>query len=114
MQEKKPDLTNFKNIFNYVIYGLAGIVSVLYFSSARKDDKIADNLQKNLDECNEESKEYRKNNQKLIDKAYDLKQENLAKDTMLKKSAEAFDSIAVENLKEQAEPYIKNLKKYTK
>lgn len=113
-QQKKPDLTNFKNIFNYVVYGLAAVVSVLYLKSGTKDDKIVESLEQSIKDCNDEKKGYIKNNQRLIDKAYNLEQISREKDTMLVKSAEAFDSIAVRNLKEQTDPYIKKIKQYTK
>lgn len=111
MEGKKPDLTNFKNIFNYMVYGLAGIVSLLYFTGTEKDAKIYETINASLKSCEEENKEYRANNQKLIDKAYNLEKSNAQKDTMLLKSAEAFDSIALHTLKRQTTPYINKIKK---
>ena len=112
MEEKKPDLTNFKNIFNYVVYGLAAIVSLLYFNGTSKDDKIYETINASLKICQEDNKRFQLNNQRLIDRAYNLEQTNAQKDTMLIRSAEAFDSISLQKLKQQAGPYIQKIKKF--
>jgi len=108
--EKKPDLTNFKNIFNYVVYGLAGIVSVLWLRSTFKEDHLVTNLQDQVDKCEEENREYRGDNRRLIEKAYNLEQTNLKKDTIIMNA----DSISAEKLKSKAQPLLNKIKKFTK
>ncbi len=108
--EKKPDLTNFKNIFNYVVYGLAGIVSILYLKGNSKENEVVDTINKALEKCEEENSEYRADNRTLIQKAYNLQQTNLKKDTIIKNA----DSVSAEKLKKKAEPFLNKIKKFTK
>ena len=107
--EKKPDLTNFKNIFNYVIYGLAGIVSVLWLRSNFKEDNLVTNLQDQIDNCEQENREYRSDNRELIQNAYNLKQSNLKKDTIIMTA----DSVSAQKLKSKAQPFLNKIKKFS-
>ena len=110
MEEKKPDLTNFKNIFNYVVYGLAGIVSLLYFRANSKDSEVVTAINASLETCEEQNAEHRKTINDLLYTAYNLKKTN---DT-LKKSAQVSDSVSAQSLKQKAEPYINKIKKLTR
>ncbi|MEC5156643.1 hypothetical protein [Chryseobacterium sp. MP_3.2] len=110
MENKKPDLTNYKNIFNYVVYGLAGIVSILYLKSNSKENQVVDTINTALEKCEEENKEYRADNRQLIQNAYNLKQSNLKKDTIIMNA----DSLSAEKLKNKVQPFLNKIKKYTK
>lgn len=110
MENKKPDLTNFKNIFNYVVYGLAGVVSLLYFSGNSKDKKIVETFNKSLDKCEEENTENRATINQLLSKAYNLEQKNLKKDTLMMNA----DSLTALKLKSKAQPLLNKIKKFTK
>lgn len=114
MENKKPDLTSFKNIFNYVVYGLAGIVSVLWVRSNFKEDNLVENMQEQIDDCQDEKKTDRATIDKLLAKAYNLEIQNAKKDTMIEKSTEKFDSISAQNLKKQTDPLLNKIKKLTR
>ena len=82
----------------------------------RIDEAVKDkeDYKAQVKECNND---YNALQNDLIRSAYqihDLKQSNAEKDTMLVKSAEKFDSIYVQNIKSKAEPYLKQIKKYTR
>lgn len=110
MEEKKPDLTQFKNIFNYVIYGLGAIVSVLYWSGNSKDTDLIESKDKQIENCEEQNNENRKTINTLLSRAYNLDMENKKKDTIIM----ANDSIAADELKKKAAPYLRNIKKLIK
>lgn len=112
--ENKPDLTNIKNLWNWVLYGLAGVVVALAIRYETKGNS-------ELENCEERYNKLEAKNERLTEKmdalqdtliyqAYKIKVQEKALDDGQK----AFDSAAVQALRSRTQPILNKIKKYSR